>query len=237
MNSGMKQSIIERYTGFATGNDHSCCRKENSGGVSPREATREVVSLDLGCGAPLEHADLGPGMTVLDLGSGSGRELFLASEIVGGTGRVIGIDMTESMVELARRNAEHLGVRNAKFHLAEIEKMPIGDDSVDRIISNCVLNLTPDKDASFREMFRVLKPGGRFAVSDVVSTGRLPEAVRGDHDLWCSCVGGAIPVDDYVGGLRSAGFTDIDVVSRTPRPLGGLPGLVLLSVTITGTKP
>jgi arsenite methyltransferase len=173
----------------------------------PAEAT-----LGLSCGNPVALASLRPGETVVDLGSGGGVDVFLAARKVGPEGRVIGVDMTGDMIALARRNAAEAGVANVEFRLAEIEAMPIPDGAADCVISNCVLNLTPDKQKTFAEIFRVLKPGGRLAVSDIALRKPLPEAVRADAAAWVSCVAGAISMEAFRSGLLAAGFQDVEVV-------------------------
>lgn len=167
----------------------------------------EVTDLSLGCGDPVTLASLEPGQTVLDLGSGGGIDCFLAARKVGPSGRVIGVDMTPAMIDRARRNKAKIGAENVEFRLGEIEHLPVVDNSVDVAISNCVINLSPDKEQVFREVYRVLKPGGRLAVSDIVTDGPLPEAVKQDLAAWAGCVAGALDVADYVAAMEAAGFT------------------------------
>ncbi|MEJ2757998.1 MAG: arsenite methyltransferase [Anaerolineales bacterium] len=171
----------------------------------------EVTDLSLGCGDPITLAALKEGQTVLDLGSGGGIDCFLAAKKVGPRGKVIGVDMTAAMIDRARANKAKLGADNVEFRLGEIEHLPVEDASVDVIISNCVINLSPDKPQVFREAFRVLKPGGRFAVSDIVTQGAVPEAVRDSLNAWAGCVAGAMDVDDFVGAMEAAGFVDVQV--------------------------
>lgn len=172
------------------------------------------ADLGLGCGVPVEHAGLRPGQTVLDLGSGAGLDAFVARAEVGAGGRVIGVDMTAEMVAKARANAEKSGYRNVEFRLGEIEHLPVLSDSVDVVISNCVLNLVPDKQRAFAEIFRVLRPGGHFCVSDIVASQRLPEWVQGIADAYAGCVAGAIPKEEYLGIIGDTGFGDIEVASE-----------------------
>ena len=169
-------------------------------------------NLGLGCGNPHVFAGLKSGETVLDLGCGGGMDCFLAARAVGETGKVIGVDMTPEMIMRARGNAEKGAYRNVDFRLGEIEHLPVADQSVDIIISNCVINLSPEKGQVFAEAFRVLKPGGRLAISDVVLTGVMPEAVRGDLDMHCSCISGASAVDELESTLSQSGFENVRIV-------------------------
>jgi ubiquinone/menaquinone biosynthesis C-methylase UbiE len=168
-----------------------------------------VKALSAGCGDPVTLAALERGQSVLDLGSGGGIDCFYAAEKVGPEGTVIGVDMTPAMLEKARQNRERLGLENVEFRLGEIEHLPVRDESIDVIISNCVINLSPDKDQVFREAFRVLKPGGLFAVSDIVQDGPLPEQVAASTQAWCECVSGALDAAEFTRGLEQAGFTDV----------------------------
>jgi len=171
----------------------------------------EDSNMGLGCGNPQAIASLKQGETVLDLGSGGGFDCFLAAKAVGESGRVIGVDMTADMVSKARQNAEKVGVKNVEFRLGEIEHLPVADASVDVIISNCVINLSPEKINVFREAFRVLKPGGRLAILDVVALKTLPEEIKNDLSLISGCVGGTEKMDDIAGMLQEAGFSDINI--------------------------
>lgn len=171
----------------------------------------EAVAVSLGCGNPTALIDLHQGQTVLDLGSGGGIDVLLSARRVGPTGKVYGLDMTDDMLSLARENQRKAGATNVEFLKGTIEAIPLPDNSVDVIISNCVINLSVDKDAVLREAFRVLKPGGRFAVSDVVIRGDVPSDVRRNLELWVGCVAGALRDDEYVSKLRSAGFADVEL--------------------------
>jgi arsenite methyltransferase len=197
---------------------------------------RENADLGLGCGTPAELADLRKGMTVLDLGSGAGIDVFLAAREVGPAGHVIGVDMTPEMIARAERTKEKLGAHNTEFRLGEIEKLPVETGSVDRVLSNCVINLVPDKGAAFREMFRILKPGGKFAVSDIVFVGTMPSSIRGDLAEWAGCVAGALERDEYLRTVRDAGFTDVNVASERVYKLDAQFPFQLQSITVTGTK-
>jgi arsenite methyltransferase len=171
----------------------------------------EAVAASLGCGNPTALAELKPGETVLDLGSGGGIDVLLSARRVGPTGKAYGLDMTDEMLALARENQRKAGVQNVEFLKGEIEAIPLPDRSVDVIISNCVINLSADKDRVFAEAFRVLKPGGRFAVSDVVVRGEVPAAIRRSVELWIGCVAGALEEDEYRARLAKAGFEGVDV--------------------------
>ena len=171
----------------------------------------EAVAVSLGCGNPTALIDLEPGQTVLDLGSGGGIDVLLSAKRVGPTGKVYGLDMTDDMLALARENQRKAGATNVEFLKGTIEAIPLPDQSVDVIISNCVINLSIDKDAVLREAFRVLKPNGRFAVSDVVIRGDVPAAVRRSMELWVGCVGGALRDDEYVAKLEAAGFIGVEL--------------------------
>jgi SAM-dependent methyltransferase len=179
----------------------------NQTGVIPEKA----VLASLGCGNPTALADLRAGETVLDLGSGGGIDVLLSAKRVGPTGKAYGLDMTDDMLALAHENQKQAGVTNVEFLKGEIESIPLPDNSVDVIISNCVINLSADKDRVLREAFRVLKPGGRFAVSDVVVRGSVPEAIRKSMLLWVGCIAGALEKDDYIAKLSGAGFEDATV--------------------------
>src|ERR1700733_13581478 len=192
----------------------SCCDPITSNlydaaqtGALPHEA----VLASLGCGNPTALAQLNPGETVLDLGSGGGIDVLLSAKRVGPTGKAYGLDMTDEMLALARENQRKAGVENAEFLKGEIEHIPLPDSSVDVVISNCVINLSGDKSRVLREAFRVLRPGGRFAVSDVIVRGQVPEAGRQSMLLWVGCIAGALEENDYVAKLLAAGFTDVDL--------------------------
>ena len=191
-----------------------------------------VTDVAFGCGNPTAIAALEPGQVVLDLGSGGGIDCFLAAKMVGPTGRVIGVDMTPEMIRLARKNAEKVGAPNVEFRLGEIENLPVADESVDVIISNCVINLSPDKPRVFREAFRVLKPGGRLQVSDIVWTRPVPQEIRSDMEKWAGCIAGALLEAEYLDHIRAAGFVDVaSVATEYPGGKG------IASAAVTARKP
>lgn len=170
------------------------------------------TSVSYGCGDPITLASLQPGQTVLDLGSGAGLDCFFAAKKVGETGRVIGVDMTPEMIERATSSAKRLNIQNVEFRQGYLEDLPVESNTVDVIISNCVINLSPDKSRVFSEAFRVLKPGGRLAVSDIVTDGPLPDAIKKSLSAWAGCVAGAVEAQEYIAMMKSVGFTDISIV-------------------------
>lgn len=195
--------------------------------------------MGLGCGNPTAIAELKEGEIVLDLGSGAGVDVFLAADRVGPSGKVIGVDMTEEMVAKARSIASDHGYSNAEFRLGEIESLPVADGSVDVIISNCVINLSPDKPGVFREAYRVLKPGGRLSVSDIVSEGELPVEIKNDPDAWVACIAGAMERQEYLKQIREAGFADVQVTSSSEFVIEGEEGTApakLLSITVRACR-
>ena len=200
----------------------SCCSTEDPGTSSlyKDEQTagvpKEAVAASLGCGNPTALIDLRAGETVLDLGSGGGIDVLLSAQRVGPTGKVYGLDMTDEMLELARDNQRKAGVTNVEFLKGDIQAIPLPANSVDVVISNCVINLAPDKSQVLDEAFRVLKPGGRFAVSDIVAAGDVSPAVRKDMELWVGCIAGALAQDDYAARMRAAGFEDVEVETWGP---------------------
>jgi SAM-dependent methyltransferase len=218
----LKSSIRERYARAAEGAAAGCC---GSGGVpccdpitadlySPDEKGQlpdAAVAASLGCGNPTALIELKEGDVVLDLGSGGGIDVLLSARRVGATGKVFGLDMTDEMLELARRNQQAAGVANVEFLKGDIEHIPLPSASVDVIISNCVINLSSDKDQVLREAFRVLKPGGRFAVSDVVVRGDVPDVIRRSVEAWIGCLAGALQETEYRSKLESAGFEQIEI--------------------------
>ena len=225
-NQALKEVIQQKYgeaaTRAAQGKDKGGCCGTSCGCGDPITSNlydvgeteglpAEAVAASLGCGNPTALIELQEGQTVLDLGSGGGIDVLLSAKRVGAAGKVYGLDMTDEMLALARENQRKSGATNVEFLKGEIEHIPLPDASVDVIISNCVINLSADKGQVLREAFRVLKPGGRFAVSDVVVRGQVPEAVRKSMELWVGCVAGALHEDEYRALLADAGFTDVDV--------------------------
>ena len=221
----IKEVVKGRYAQLAKQDKESCC-SSCGGGVSPlikAEAVGysskdladipEEAIMGLGCGNPTAIADLKVGEVVLDLGSGAGVDVFFAANIVGPTGKAIGVDMTKEMVDKAKGIARSHSYHNVEFRVGEMERIPVGDDSVDIVISNCVINLSPDKSKVFWEAYRVLKPKGRLIVSDMVSEEALPDEMKDDPDAWAGCIAGALEQQEYLEIIKKAGFEDIEVVS------------------------
>jgi SAM-dependent methyltransferase len=224
----VKKNVREHY-GRVARKEQSCCGNKGSssccdGTQDAREASRNIgyseaemdsvpegANLGLGCGNPTALASLKEGETVIDLGSGAGFDCFLAANKVGESGRIIGVDMTPEMLEKGRENARQGGYSNVEFRLGEIENLPVADDTADVIISNCVINLAPDKKRVFREAYRALKPGGRIMVSDIVLSQELPEAIKNSIEAYVGCVAGASLESDYLAAVKSAGFKDIQI--------------------------
>lgn len=222
----IKEVVRGRYAQIARQDQQSCC-PSCACGVSPLSLAEaigysaedlanipEEVIVGLGCGNPTAITELKAGEVVLDLGSGAGIDVFLAANKIGPTGRAIGVDMTREMVDKAKDIAESYGYENVEFRLGEIEELPIGDKSVDVIISNCVINLSPNKLKVFQEAYRVLKYGGRLIVSDIVAERALPDEIKRDPDAWTVCIAGALERQEYLGEIRKAGFGDVQVVSE-----------------------
>ncbi len=272
--ASIKKAVREGYAKIVR-KERTCCAPMSSccGRPDPAEAISKKIgysddelksvpagaNLGLGCGNPVALASLREGETVMDLGSGAGFDSFLAAQRVGKMGRVIGVDMTPEMLDTARANAQKGGYGNVEFRLGEIEHLPAADQSVDVIISNCVINLSPDKAQVFRETFRVLKPGGRLMVSDIVLLHELPEVIKNSIDAYIGCLAGALLRDEYLSMIRAAGFQDVEIVDETYFPLECMAndqtvktrikkanitpedldelGTTILSIKVTGKKP
>ena len=224
--SDIRDRVRERYAGVAlTAGAESCCGGSSCApsdasqavGYSPDELSSIPSGADLGvgCGNPTAVAEIREGETVVDLGSGAGIDCFLAAKATGPGGRVIGVDMTDEMLERARKNAADGGFANVEFRKGFIEELPINDAAADLVISNCVINLSPDKPRVFREVHRVLKPGGRAVISDIVVTEALPLEVQKSIEAYVGCIAGALHVDEYLGAIRDAGFSKVDVISKS----------------------
>jgi len=240
--------VVQQRYGAIAQNGGSCCGDEC--GCDSQNSLYEanmleglpvdVTGLSLGCGDPVSIASLKEGETVLDLGSGGGIDCFLAAKRVGVSGHVIGVDMTPAMLEKANANKAKMGVTNVEFREGQIEALPVADNTIDIIMSNCVINLSPDKPSVFREAVRVLKPGGRVSISDIVTEGEFSPELRADAEKWAECVTGAIDVNAYTGMMREAGFENIQIVDKVgaedivPRK-AGMPRI--FSARITAYKP
>ena len=261
-NDQLRETVRRKYAEIASATNAGCCGSES--GCGPQYSMigddYEQVSgyvaeadLGLGCGLPVKHAGLRPGLTVLDLGSGAGLDAFVARSEVGEQGHVIGVDMTAEMIAKARDNAQQSGFANVEFRLGEIEHLPVVSNEVDVVISNCVLNLVPDKRRAFAEIFRVLKPGGHFCISDIVSEHGLPEWASGIAEAYAGCVAGALPRVEYLQIIRETGFGEISIATekRIEVPEHLLDELLtaeqkaevqekdlhVISVTVTAVKP
>jgi len=230
LDTDVRETVRERYAAAARaaadqqagccGGGASTCAPADEAGVfggtlyddaSTEDVPQAAVEASLGCGVPTAVAELREGETVLDLGSGAGADVLISARRVGTTGKAIGLDMTDEMLALARRNADEAGVTNVEFHKGYIEDIPLPDASVDVVISNCVINLSGDKGAVLREAARVLRPGGRFAVSDVIADPDMDDATRADMRQWTGCIAGALTRDEFEHALRAAGLTDVEI--------------------------
>ncbi|MFQ5708158.1 MAG: arsenite methyltransferase [bacterium] len=261
----VKQVVKAKYgeiarKSSATKNDSGCsCGCADSDFTDLSEDYSALAGYDadadlrLGCGLPTELANFKEGDTVLDLGSGAGNDVFVARAMVGESGKVIGVDMTPEMHVKANENLAKLGYRNVEFRLGEIENLPVSAGEIDVVISNCVLNLVPDKEKAFSEIYRTLKPGGHFCISDIVTVGKLPARLRENAELYAGCVAGALPKEEYLNIIRKAGFSDVAVKQEKRIELDdtilskylttdeiqeyGTSETGLYSVTVYGTKP
>jgi len=247
----IKKAVRERYAQIAV-KESSCCVPSNSCCGTTDRATDtskkigyrdeelnsvpEGANLGLGCGNPTALASLKEGETVLDLGSGAGFDCFLAANKVGQKGKVIGVDMTPEMIDKARENASKSGYLNIEFRLGEIENLPVADNSVDAVISNCVINLSPDKGRVFKEAYRALRPGGRVMVSDIVLLKELPESIRGSVQAYVGCVAGASRKEEYLATMAAAGFQEVEVVSEKSFGVGQLADAIA-SINVHAVKP
>jgi arsenite methyltransferase len=268
----LKTTVRKAYGKIALDAVDSCCDSLCCAGASAEETSRRIgytdnqiatvpegANLGLGCGNPLALASVREGDVVLDLGSGAGFDCFLAAQRVGPAGRVIGVDMTPEMLTKARRNAEAGGYTNVEFRLGELEALPVADSSVDLAISNCVINLVPDRERVYLEALRVLRPGGRISVSDTIQTAELPEALLESEAAKAACLSAAVTKDDYIAAIEKAGFVNVRVEEETPYPadlafeerlLEGLrdeqdipeeairtAACSMMSIAVTGEKP
>ena len=247
----IKEAVKGRYAQIAKQDQQSCCSSCACGinplslaeavGYSREELERipEETIMGLGCGNPTAIADLRASDVVLDLGAGAGVDVFLAANKVGPTGRVIGVDMTEEMVDKAKDVAKNYGYQNVEFRLGEIENLPVDEESVDVIISNCVINLSPDKSKVFQEAYRVLKPRGRLTVSDIVSERALPDEIKNDPAAWAGCIAGALEQQEYLRKIKEIGFRDVQVIASKEFHIESKEGETLeklLSITVKACK-
>jgi arsenite methyltransferase len=228
-NDQLKEIVRQKYSEIAlqdkATNEASCCGSGccstevyniMSDDYTQLNGYDPNADLGLGCGLPTEFAQIKKGNTVIDLGSGAGNDCFIARAETGESGKVIGIDFTEAMLNKARENAKKLGFNNVEFRFGDIEKMPVTANAADVVVSNCVLNLVPDKDAVFKDIYRVLKPGGHFSISDIVLTGTLPEKIRGAVEMYAGCVSGAIQKKEYLDLITANGFTKVTLQKEKP---------------------
>ncbi len=268
MNTSKELKIIvkEKYSKIAlqdkTVNASSCCGATTPSNkvcnimmddYSEVEGYSKEADLGLGCGLPTQFAHINKGDTVIDLGSGAGNDCFIARHEAGETGKIIGIDFTEAMINKARKNVDKMGYNNVEFRYGDIDDMPVSDQVADVIVSNCVLNLVPDKEKVIKEIYRVLKPGGHFSISDIVLVGDLPEALRKDAEMYAGCVAGAIQKSEYMGYIEALGFTNItlqkekvitipdDILSNylTPEEMEDIESrnMGIFSITVYAEKP
>ncbi|HMQ68368.1 MAG TPA: arsenite methyltransferase [Ignavibacteria bacterium] len=255
----IKESVKKAYTEVLEERGSGCCGTDccSSGDsmaedYSTLEGYVKEADYALGCGIPTKFADIKEGDTVLDLGSGAGNDVFIAAKIAGDSGKVIGLDMTEAMINKANQNREKLGMENVEFKLGDIEDMPVDNNSVDVVLSNCVMNLVPDKKRAFSEMYRVIRPGGHFTISDIVITGELPDKVRHAAEMYAACVSGAVQKEDYINIIKDCGFTNVsilkekiidisddtmlDLISEDELKDHKRSGTKILSITVSGIK-
>lgn len=244
----IKKIVRGRYSKIAK-EGTSCCSTCGLCGIDVMEQAKNIgysedelrnipesAIMGLGCGNPTALADLKKGETILDLGAGAGIDVFLAANKVGSKGHVIGIDMTEEMVKRANGTAKKYGYKNVEFRLGEIENLPLEDGSVDVIISNCVINLSPDKLQTYQEACRVLRPGGRILISDIVTEGKIPEDIRKNFEAWAGCIAGALEKKEYLDTIKRAGFRDVNIVSQNTFYEPGLDDTLVGKITSVKVK-
>ena len=245
----IKDAVKKRYGLIAKAKGKCCCSTARLESCVPNTidishsydkeelaTLPEGANLGLGCGNPLVLTEIKPGETVLDLGSGAGIDVFLSAKKVGPRGKVIGLDMTDEMLASAKENAKKADIKNVEFKKGEIEDMPIESNSIDLVISNCVINLVPDKKKAFKEIYRVLKPKGRFSVSDMVIRGNIPEEIKEDMEAWAGCVAGALDKDEYLKIVRECGFENIQVKSEVEYDYKKTDKFGLVSMGLIGFK-
>ena len=229
----LKQDVKEKYGRIASeSNSCGCCGSKNekvnsvlADDYTNLEGYNAEADLKLGCGIPTEHAHISPGDTVVDLGSGAGNDCFVARALTGDQGKVIGVDFTASMISRAKINASTLGYNNVEFIFGDIENIPLPDETADVVVSNCVMNLVPDKRKAFSETFRILKKGGHFSISDVVSKGDIPEKLRESAALYSGCISGAVDLNKYLEIIKEAGFQNVTIQRQKP---GNIPEELML---------
>ncbi len=249
-NSQIKEEVKEKYAEIADGGLKAIKTAGKSCGCGCSEVVDislsysdddkgsipEGADLGLGCGTPTAFANINEGMTVVDLGSGAGIDCFIAAKHVGTSGKVIGVDMTEKMIKKANENKSKVDAANVEFRLGEIESLPVDSGTVDRVISNCVINLVPDKNKAFSEIHRVLKAGGSFTVSDIVTDGKISEEERRDASLWAGCISGALDKKVYLDIIDKTGFKNVLITSEVKNDYQLSSGAGIYSITVTGTK-
>ncbi len=237
----IKSEVRQHYASIATSRSAGCCSGDSSCCATPTidlSDSPAIAEADLGlsCGLPTQFAGIRPGDTVLDLGSGAGVDALRAARLVTASGRVIGVDMTPEMIERASENARKSGDTNLEFRLGEIEALPVEDNSVDVVLSNCVINLVPDKHLAFREIHRVLKPGGHFSIADIVTYGEVPPEVRQDLAAWAGCLAGALDQEAYLALIRESGFPDVSIDQLLEYDKDNDQNYGTASITIRATK-
>jgi len=233
----IKKEVKKRYGQFAE-QGSSCCPDYSCGDIGYtideiRDLPSDISEFSLGCGNPVALASIRKGEAVLDIGSGGGLDVFLASRKVGSKGKVIGLDMTEQMVEKARKNAKKGNYNNVEFKLGEAEDIAVKDNSIDLVMSNCVINLVPNKEKAYREIYRILKPGGRFVISDLVTEKELDESIRNNSEKLVACVGAALTERGYISVIKKAGFKNVNILKKNSMVVSGVK---VLSETIKGKK-